>query len=181
MGIESRMAGVMKNLFYGLVALVLLGTGAAYSGVFSIAADRPHFAGITWFLEMARTSSIERHARDIEVPELGKAEQLLGGGADYEEMCSSCHLAPGRPETDLSAGLYPRPPNLSQPRLPYGSGEDQARHDFWVIKHGIMASGMPAWGSGHDDERIWSMVSFLRKLPELDANAYAILTARTKN
>ena len=37
---------------------------------------------------------------------------------------------------------------------------------------------MPAWGPGHDDERIWNMVAFLKQLPELSPDQYQILTAR---
>lgn len=36
---------------------------------------------------------------------------------------------------------------------------------------------MPAWGSSHDDETIWSMVSFLRLLPTLTAEQYKKMVA----
>lgn len=52
---------------------------------------------------------------------------------------------------------------------------------FWIITHGIKASGMPAWGPGHDDERIWNMVAFLQRLPRLTAEQYQILTARSNS
>jgi mono/diheme cytochrome c family protein len=58
------------------------------------------------------------------------------------------------------------------------SEEAAARRDFWIIKHGIKASGMPAWGKTHDDERIWNMVAFLKRLPDLNENQYRILTNR---
>lgn len=53
-----------------------------------------------------------------------------------------------------------------------------ARADFWVIKHGIKMTGMPAWGASHDDEKIWSVVAFLRKLAELDARRYREMVAK---
>jgi hypothetical protein len=37
---------------------------------------------------------------------------------------------------------------------------------------------MPAWGITRDDERIWAMVAFLQKLPELTPEEYQIITAR---
>jgi nitrite reductase/ring-hydroxylating ferredoxin subunit len=37
---------------------------------------------------------------------------------------------------------------------------------------------MPAWGPTHDDQRIWNMVAFLQRLPDLSAAQYQILTAR---
>ena len=50
-------------------------------------------------------------------------------------------------------------------------------HHFWVIKHGIKASGMPAWGKSMGDEYIWGMVAFLQQLPKLDAAQYKALVA----
>jgi len=37
---------------------------------------------------------------------------------------------------------------------------------------------MPAWGPTHNDQRIWAMVAFLQKLPDLTPEQYQILTAR---
>ena len=97
-------------------------------------------------------------------------------------MCASCHLKPGKTESDLSVGLYPVPPNLATHNETHedehGGPEATARRQFWIIKHGIKASGMPAWGPTHDDQRIWAMVAFLQKLPELTEFQYQILTAR---
>ena len=41
-----------------------------------------------------------------------------------------------------------------------------------------MASGMPAWGASHDDERMWAMVAFIRELPKLNTDQYTMLTTR---
>ena len=81
--------------------------------------------------------------------------------------------------SDFTLGLYPEPPNLTLNH----SGHDepkivQAREYFWIIKHGIKGSGMPAWGPGHTDEQIWNLVAFLQRLPELSPEQYQILTAQ---
>ena len=103
-------------------------------------------------------------------------------------MCAGCHLEPEVKESDFTIGLYPSPPNLTEAPQDHGhehsSGSDEHGKDaeiqrqFWIIKHGIKASGMPAWGPTHSDERIWNMVSFLRRLPSLTKEQYQILTAR---
>jgi len=33
-------------------------------------------------------------------------------------------------------------------------------------------TGMPAWGVTHDDELLWDVVAFVRKLPELTPEQY---------
>lgn len=150
-----------------------------YSGLYPIGADDRHTALTYWALETLRERSIARASAGIEVPgNLDTPERLLAGGADYNDMCAGCHLKPGKTESDYTLGLYPAPPNLTLQIRSDGDAEVQASRRFWVIKHGIKASGMPAWGPGHDDERIWSMVAFLQRLPDLSPGQYQILTAR---
>jgi mono/diheme cytochrome c family protein len=176
-----------------ILAATLLGALALvafiYSGLYPMGADDRHNALSYWALETLRERSIARAAAELVVPEdLQSPKRLLAGGADYKDMCASCHLQPGVKDSDFSLGLYPAPPKLTEKQHAHthesGSGDDGAqagqRRKFWVIKHGIKASGMPAWGIGHDDERIWNMVAFLERLPSLTPLQYQILTARTE-
>jgi hypothetical protein len=172
-----------------LGSLGLLGVAAyIWQGVYPVGADVSHNKITYWLLESVRERSIARASKYIEVPLLDEPDLLLAGGQDYNEMCASCHLKPGKLESDLSIGLYPSPPNLSLTEAGdnqlhgQGSGsEEMARRQFWIIKHGIKASGMPAWGPTHDDQRIWAMVAFLQKLPQLTPDQYQILTTRSDN
>lgn len=172
----------MKFLLGVVSGLLLLAVGMAvivFSGRINIGADHEHSPLVYGLLEKARISSIEHASRDIDVPKLDEAASISAGGADYKDMCASCHLSPGVEQTDLSMGLYPRPPNFTDANVASRFATDAgAKQGFWAIKHGIMASGMPAWGASHDDKRIWDMVAFIRELPELDSNQYAILTTR---
>lgn len=178
-------------LFAAILVIVVLAFGFLYSGIYPMGADRPHNDFTYWALETLRERSIARASKNIEVPDkLNTADRLLAGGADYNDMCAGCHMKPGQIESDLSVGLYPVPPNLTQAHDEssdqsahgtHGNQEEQARRRFWIIKHGIKASGMPAWGSGHDDKRIWNMVAFLERLPTLSEEQYQILTARGDN
>ena len=165
----------------GLVGLTVMSAAVAfmYSGLYPIGADVPHNALTYWALETLRERSVARAAQDIEVPPLDDPALLLAGGLDYNDMCAGCHLKPGKTESDFSIGLYPAPPNLAAPGHAHGDdAEAEAKRSFWIIKHGIKASGMPAWGPTHEDERIWAMVAFLQRLPELTPEQYQILTAR---
>ena len=42
---------------------------------------------------------------------------------------------------------------------------------FYVIKHGIKFTGMPAWPAQSRDDEVWSVVAFLLELPKLDGSA----------
>jgi ketosteroid isomerase-like protein len=67
----------------------------------------------------------------------------------------------------MSAGLYPTPPDLTE------DAHFDPAEVFWVIKHGIKSTGMPAWGKSMEDAYIWDLVAFVHKLPSLSAEQYA--------
>jgi len=97
---------------------------------------------------------------------------ILKGAGQYAAMCTSCHLEPGVKNSELREGMYPQPPNLS---LVHVDPQDA----FWIIKHGIKMSAMPAWGmAGHDDLTIWSMVAFIETLPGMTPAQYKAIVAR---
>lgn len=146
--------------------------GTAYFGLVNVGADDPHLPAVHAFLAMARDRSIEVRARDIEVPDLKDAALIKAGAGNYNAMCIGCHLAPGVEKTELSQALYPSPPDLTK----VGVGDDPAAA-FWTIKHGIKATGMPAWGKSMGDEYIWGIVAFLDQLPQMNSEQYKALVA----
>ena len=105
------------------------------------------------------------------VPKLDNPALIAEGAENYAEMCTGCHLAPGMQDTEIRKGLYPQPPNLAL------DGVDNPAEAFWIIKHGIKMTAMPAWGATHDDAKIWAMVAFLGKLPAMSPAEYGNLTA----
>lgn len=152
-------------------AVAIVAGGAIWSGAYNVAADSPHTRPVHTLLELVRDRSIGTRAGKLQVPVgLGSEDQIRQGAGNYDAMCAACHLAPGVSPTELSRGLYPSPPDLMAGTI------DQAEA-FWVIKHGIKASGMPAWGVSMDDGYIWNMAAFLQELPGLDAKAYRALVA----
>lgn len=146
--------------------------GTAYFGLVNVGADDPHFPAVHAFLAMARDRSIEVRAKDIEVPNLKDETLIRTGAGNYNAMCIGCHLAPGVDKTELSQALYPSPPDLSK----IGDGGDAAAA-FWTIKHGIKATGMPAWGKSMGDQYIWGIVAFLDQLPQMNAEQYKSMVA----
>lgn len=169
------MLKTLSILLLACLAVILIGAGVVYFGVVNVAADRPHGSVVHWLLEVARNRSIAVRADDIEVPNLSDAALIQSGAGNYDAMCVGCHLAPGMESTELSRNLSPAPPNLTDPNRPH-----DAASDFWVIKHGIQASGMPAWGKSMSDSYIWGMVALLEQLPSLTAPEYRVLVANSE-
>lgn len=162
---------VKTALFLLFVAMLGLGT-FVWSGLYNPGADSPHWKITYVLMQAARDRSVEHQAAGIALPDnLDDPQVILKGAGQYAAMCTSCHLAPGMKDTELRPGLYPRPPRLSE-------GKVDPREAFWVIKHGLKMSAMPAWGMSHDDATIWSMVAFLQKLPGMTAAQYKEMVAK---
>ena len=160
----AALLGAALCAVIGIAAIVI------DAGIYNIAADTPHSQPVFWLLETVRQRSIVARATTVVVPaDLDTPKRVASGAAEYEEMCSGCHLAPGMKRTEISRGLYPQAPELSR-----GTNLSPAE-EFWVVKHGIKMTGMAAWGVTHDDELLWDVVAFLRKLPGLNADQYQIL------
>jgi mono/diheme cytochrome c family protein len=157
-------------ILLGVAALVIAGVAFIYAGIFNVAADDPHSEAVFRLLKAAKERSIAVRAASIAVPsDLDDAKRIATGAGQYAEMCAVCHLAPGMKKTEISRGLYPRAPELRR-----GSRLTPAEQ-FWVLKHGLKMTGMPAWGVTHGDDVLWDVVAFLQKLPDLTAEQYQAL------
>jgi hypothetical protein len=153
-----------------VAGLLAMGSALIYFGAYDVAADAPHTKPALWLISKVRQRSIAVRAGNIEMPaDLGSPTRVATGAGLYNEMCASCHLAPGMEKTEISQGLYPAAPELS-----HGSDLTPAEK-FWVIKHGLKMTGMAAWGKTHDDTLIWDMVAFLQKMPKLSPEQYRVL------
>lgn len=169
------MSFITRKFLLGWVLLIAAALAVIaifiWSGAYNIGADDPHNRPVHQILQTLRERSIETRASKLEVPaDLMDSARIVQGAGNYDAMCTACHLSPGIAQTELSRGLYPAPPNLTTTRV-------DATSAFWVIKHGIKASGMPAWGLSMDDKYIWNMAAFLQALPDLDAARYQALVA----
>ncbi|MES1929106.1 hypothetical protein SADO_07617 [Salinisphaera dokdonensis CL-ES53] len=152
------------------VSLVVVGVTAAgviYSGAYNVAATSEHWPITRWALQTTVHRSVARQAADIDAPQLGSEAQLLAGATNFDTMCSGCHAPPGGRQSVAARSMYPRPPELT-----HAAEEKSASEIFWVIKHGIKASGMPAWGASHGDEDLWAMTAFVEQLPDMSAADY---------
>jgi mono/diheme cytochrome c family protein len=159
----------MVSAATAVVLLVILAIVIG-SGVYDFAADSAHTALATNLIQFARERSIEVRTAGIKVPALTSPTMIREGAEHYDAMCVSCHLAPGTPENEMRPGMNPKPPRLAS--VPARNPTEQ----FWIVKHGLKMTAMPAWGTTHSDEEIWNMVAFLQRLPGMSAQQYRAMT-----
>lgn len=157
-----------------VIVLVVAGVAAfIYSGTYDFAADRAHSA-TTWLFAQARNRSIRAQAADIAVPDLDDQAKIAEGAGLFAQNCVACHGAPGVRRAAIANGLYPRPSTPATMARAYSPAEL-----FWILKHGISLTGMPAFVD-HSDDEIWATVAFLQKLPGMKPQDYAALLAAAR-
>jgi mono/diheme cytochrome c family protein len=150
-----------------LVAIaVVAGAALVYVGWYNVAASEPHTAVMTKLLRTIAKNSVEARAQGIRVPDFNSA-MVAKGAVHYKENCAVCHGAPGVEPGALGKGLTPQPPEIAQAVQHWDPGEL-----YWIVKHGIRMTGMPAWGATHSENELWAIVAFLTEVPKLDAQRY---------
>jgi mono/diheme cytochrome c family protein len=160
---------IASILIPGIFAL-LGGFAVITTGAYDVAATAPHWPITRWVIETARIRSIKAHAAAIQVPPgFDDPANIPMGVEHFAAHCAVCHGAPGVPRGDIAKGLYPPPPDLAKTVKLYSDGEL-----FWILKHGIKMTGMPAW-SDHGDAELWATVAFIKKLPDMSEEDYAKL------
>jgi mono/diheme cytochrome c family protein len=158
----------------GTVVLAFVAAAAFIgSGIYNFAADSPHTAIVAKLVGWARERSVELRSDGIRAPPLNNSAMIREGAEHYDAMCTGCHLAPGMAENEMRRGLNPKPPALAS--LP----PEEPAEQFWIVKHGLKMTAMPAWGLTHSDEEIWNVVAFLQKLPRLSPAQYRMLVAES--
>jgi mono/diheme cytochrome c family protein len=164
----------LKAMLIVVATLLCAAVGAGVfveSGLYNIGADDHHTKLTLAVIEQLRDRSIAARDGTIRVPALDDAGLIKAGAARYATLCTGCHLAPGVTKSDVRPGLYPHPPNLAQEDL------QNPQRAFWIIKHGIKMSAMPAWGKTLDDAAIWEVVAFVQAMPKLTPETYQQLSS----
>lgn len=146
--------------------------GLAYSGLPDVSATASESSPVRWLLETTRKRAVESRAAGIEVPDVSGQERLAAGAAAFDDMCVGCHGAPGREPFVGARYMSPPPPDLARP-----SPERSAAETYWVIKHGIRMTGMPAWGPTHSESDLWDLTAVVERLPQMSAEEFADLLA----
>jgi len=166
----------MKRTVIVVIGLTVLaaagGLSFIYSGAYDVAATTHHFATTVWALDTLSDRSVAVRAKTVAAPVLD--DSMIGEGLEeFHTMCVLCHGAPGVERSEIGTGLYPLPPDLAK------SADDLSKEEiFWVTKHGMKMTGMPAFGPTHGDRTIWAMVAVVEKLPEWSPEDYKAAITR---
>lgn len=163
---------VLVSVTAVLFAGVAGGLGFAYSGLYDIAASRPHREPVRKLLTLVQARSVGYHARDIVAPRLDDPALVRRGLSLYREQCVVCHGAPGVPRDRIAVGLNPNPPPLVEAAGLWSDAEL-----YWIVENGLKMAGMPAFGLGQDPGDLWAIVAWIRRMRWLSTREYARMVA----
>lgn len=160
-------AAVFATLL-GVAALAAVaGLATVYLGLYNVAASEQHWKPVYQLLENAMHQSVRLRARNVERPPEFTETMVLRGAGCYRDQCLQCHGGPGTAQGDIGKSMQPLPGPLVDAARRWSTKEM-----YWLTRHGIRMSGMPAWEHRLDEEELWSTVAFLERLPGLDVAAF---------
>ena len=160
---------VICTLLILLLATLASGLIFIYSGVLNVSARGKDPVLLNWAIVTTRERSLDVRKKSVKVPsDLDDPKMIMDGFKHYRKRCVGCHRSPGLTDSDLGRGLNPQPPNFAQLEASYVDPPEY----FLIIRNGIRLTAMPAWGVTQGDDKIWTLVAFLKKLPGMTQDQY---------
>ena len=152
----------IPGIILTLVVLPIIGIGAALLGLINANADQAPSKAERWLSMRALDASVERRAPHDPNPVPVNDATLIEGMKTYVMACAECHGNLDKKPSQFGVELYPRAPQLIMHGL-----HDEEWQTFYVIKHGVRNTGMPAWKNLMSDIDIWKMTAFLSRVNNL--------------
>lgn len=111
----------------------------------------------------AEAKKMKIGGKDWQNPTADSPAVVMTGMEHFQHHCQVCHGLDGHATGVPFAG------KMSPPVLDLADNDVQQYKDGqlkWIIENGIRFSGMPGWKGVLEDDEMWSIVRFLRHLPE---------------
>jgi thiosulfate dehydrogenase len=162
----------MKKFIAGIIVTVLATAVGAIAithlGLYPIGADNPPGALERVLASRAMDVYVEKHKPQGNNPTEITPANLTEGAKEYEEHCAFCHGGAKAKISPMRDNFSPPVPQLIN-RIPH----DDDAWLFWVTKHGVRMTGMPAWTGILSDEEMWKVVAFIKHSDKLPAETHA--------
>lgn len=164
---------LLQRIALGILATAAVAGVIAVAGGYNVGASSGHLPGITTLFHWTLHNSVTlRAGRQQATPQ---PRIPVSGAGHYDLVCRACHGAPGEPVPESLRHMLPAPPHISD-----ALGHWDEDELFWIVKHGIKMTAMPAWPTQARDDEVREVVQFLQRLPELDAPGYRQATGRPR-
>jgi cytochrome c553 len=153
-----------------IALLATLGMTVAWLGIINIGASTGHWTITDKFLHWTMRNAVRTQATLTVAEPASDPSGLVSAAGHYASTCAFCHGAPGEPLPPMMQAATPPAPSLldtahewTDPQL------------FWIVKHGVKFTAMPAWIDMQRDDEVRRMVALVRRLPEMSPAQYRSL------
>lgn len=167
------MKGFVLGVVVGILLIVAVVYGYFATGMAPVATSAAPMPFEKKFAGMAL------HARlDKEMP--GKAPvpadeaNLLAGSHVYMDQCAVCHGVPGKDQTAIAKGEFPRPPHLFKGK---GVTDDEPGESYWKVANGIRMTGMPGFNGQLSTTEMWQVSLLVANADKLSDSVKAVLAS----
>lgn len=151
----------------GLVTVGAVVLAVVMTGAFNTTASTLHSRPIAWAMHATMIHSVRREAGKLPPPPQFTTADVLAGAKLYDANCAACHGGPGIARAPWIGGMTPAPPFLLDAAQQFTPNEL-----YWIVRHGVKMTGMPAWEQTLSQRDVWNLVAFLTALPHMSAAAY---------
>lgn len=156
------MGKFLAGIVFAVVAFILAMVIYARGGYMAVNADATPGAIEHWMANTALDAAVEHQAPQKDNPVPKTDANLIEGMKLYAMNCALCHGGLDRKRNVLGGAFYPPAPQIIVRGL-----HDPEWFIFFVTKHGVRLTGMPAWGKVMSDEDLWKITAFVKNVDQL--------------
>jgi thiosulfate dehydrogenase len=171
----------MRGFVLGVVVTILVAAGVLYvyfaTGIAPVATSASPMPFENKFARMTLHARLEREM-PTQVPVPADETNLVAGAHVYMEQCAVCHGIPGKDQTAIAEGEFPRPPHLFKGK---GVTDDEPGETYWKVANGIRLTGMPGFNQRLSAAEIWQVSLLLAHAAKLPDPAKAVLQEPNKS
>ena len=156
------MGKFIGGIIFTVLIIVIGGYIVLKFGMVNTAADQTPSRLERRMAGTALDASVEKRAADLKNPLEATDVNILEGMRLYVQNCAGCHGSPKEPDAVFGSAFNPHVPQFMKqaPDMP-------DNENFYITKHGVRLTGMPAWGKLYDDDKLWKVTTFLSHMEKL--------------
>jgi mono/diheme cytochrome c family protein len=165
----------MRQFIFGFIAALTLiaagGLGYVELGLAPVATASAPLPFERLIAGIALNARVNKEAPKSS-PISASDEVYAAGARIYRNNCAVCHGLPGRDQTAIAKGEFPKPPELFKGK---GVTDDLAGVTYWKVANGIRLTGMPGFSGSLSSEEMWQVSLLLSNADKLPATVRTAL------
>jgi len=170
----------MKGFILGVLLTILVGAAIVYiyfsRGIAPVATAAPPMPFEKKLAHMALNARVEKEMPH-QVPIPADENNFAAGARIYVEHCSVCHGLPGKQQSAIALGEFPKPPHLFKGK---GVTDDEPGETYWKVANGIRMTGMPAFDKHLSPTEMWQVSLLVADADKLPPSVTAMLNNPTE-